>query len=154
MRTYDTMNVPADLVVATFLCCHLLPNLRDPVFLLCRGREGADGEQLDFHQALRNLDKALNLVIEIATTGSTAQGCGGTPPVALEWPSSDIEARVHPDDAQRAKLKALQDTSARAAEALKASCQTGSALTPPARLAASAKRLGLGCSRSERTRHE
>jgi hypothetical protein len=76
-----------------------------------------------------------------AATGSTAQGCGGTPPVALEWPSSEIDARVHPDDAQRAKLKTLQDTSARAAEALKASCQTSGALTPPARLAASAKRL-------------
>jgi LTXXQ motif family protein len=76
-----------------------------------------------------------------ATTGPAAQGCGGTPPVALEWPSSEIEARVHPDDTQRAKLKALQDTSARAADALKAGCQTSSALTPPARLAASAKRL-------------
>lgn len=74
-------------------------------------------------------------------TGSAAQACGGTPPVALEWPSSDIEARVHPDDTQRAKLKVLQDTSARAAETLKANCQTGNALTPPARLAASAKRL-------------
>ena len=72
--------------------------------------------------------------------GSPAQACGA-PPVALEWPTGEVEARIHPDDAQRAKLKALQDASARAAEALSAACQPSEALSPTARLAATARRL-------------
>ena len=72
--------------------------------------------------------------------GSGAQACGA-PPVALEWPTSEVEARIHPDDAQRAALRTLQDASTRAAESLKAACQTGEAVTPPARLAVTAKRL-------------
>ena len=75
-----------------------------------------------------------------AGEGSGTQACG-TPPVALEWPTSEVEARIHPDDRQRAALKTLQDASARAAESLKAACQPGDAVTPPARLAATAKRL-------------
>jgi hypothetical protein len=58
-----------------------------------------------------------------------------------EWPSAEIERRVHPTDAQRASLAALQDTAARVADMLKASCQPDSAVTPPARLAAIDKRL-------------
>ncbi len=38
--------------------------------------------------------------------GSPAQACGA-PPVALEWPAGEVEAKVHPDDAQRAALKKL-----------------------------------------------
>jgi len=75
-----------------------------------------------------------------AAEGSGAQACGA-PPVALEWPTSEVEARIHPDDAQRAALKTLQDSSARAAESLKAACPPGEVVTPPARLAATAKRL-------------
>jgi hypothetical protein len=59
----------------------------------------------------------------------------------LQWPTSEIEARIHPNDTQKGALQVLQDTSARAAEALKAACQTDEAVTPPARLAAAAKRL-------------
>src|SRR6185312_6042838 len=43
--------------------------------------------------------------------------------------------------AQRAVPIALQDASAKAAEMLKSSCQTGEAITPPARLEAAGKRL-------------
>ena len=43
---------------------------------------------------------------------------------------------------QKATLQVLQDTSARTAESLQAACQAaGQALTPPARMAAAAKRL-------------
>jgi hypothetical protein len=79
-----------------------------------------------------------------ATSGdkaSLAQSCSSPRPPALEWPASEIEARIHPSDTQRAALQVLQDTSARAADGLKAACQTEEMLTPPARLAAAARRL-------------
>ncbi len=59
----------------------------------------------------------------------------------MAWPASEIEARLHPNDTQRAALQVLQDTSAEAAETLKAACQPGDVMTPPARFAAIAKRL-------------
>jgi hypothetical protein len=72
--------------------------------------------------------------------GSPAQACGA-PPVALEWPAGEVETKIRPDDAQRTALKKLGDASARAADSLKAACQPGEALSPPARLAATARRL-------------
>ena len=70
-----------------------------------------------------------------------AQPCGMAQPGLTEWPNAEIERRVHPNDAQRASLAALQDTAAKAADMLKASCQPDSAVTPPARLTAIGKRL-------------
>jgi hypothetical protein len=70
-----------------------------------------------------------------------AQPCGMAPPGLTEWPNAEIEQRVHPTDAQRASLAALQDAAAKAADMLKASCQPDSAVTPPARLTAIGKRL-------------
>jgi hypothetical protein len=70
-----------------------------------------------------------------------AQPCGMAQPGLTEWPNAEIEGRVHPDDAQRASLAALQDAAAKAADMLKASCQPDGALTPPARLTAIGKRL-------------
>jgi hypothetical protein len=74
---------------------------------------------------------------------SLAQGCGSEQAGVLQWPDAEIEARVHPTEAQRASLANLKDASAKAAEMLKASCEpdSASALTPPARLAAIGKRL-------------
>jgi hypothetical protein len=74
---------------------------------------------------------------------SLAQGCGSTQPGVTDWPAAEIEARVHPTEAQRASLANLKDASAKAAEMLKASCEpdSASALTPPARLEAVGKRL-------------
>ena len=59
------------------------------------------------------------------------------------WPTAEIDAKVHPTDAQRASLTALQDATAKAADMLKASCQTSEAITPPARLEAVGKRLDV-----------
>jgi hypothetical protein len=70
-----------------------------------------------------------------------AQGCSTSRPGAVDWPAAEIEARVHPTEAQRESLVALKDASARAADLLKASCEPDAALTPPARLAAVGKRL-------------
>jgi hypothetical protein len=75
------------------------------------------------------------------TADAMVQPCGIAQPGLTEWPNAEIEQRVHPSEAQRASLAALQDTAAKAADMLKASCQPDSAVTPPARLAAIDKRL-------------
>jgi hypothetical protein len=72
---------------------------------------------------------------------SLAQSCGVGEPSALKWPAEEIEARLRPTEAQRASLAALQDASAKAADMLSASCRADDTATPPARLAAAAKRL-------------
>src|SRR5712671_397879 len=70
-----------------------------------------------------------------------AQDCGAVQPAALRWPADEIEARLHPNDTQRAALKVLQDANARAADILNAGCQPKDATTPPARLDAVEGRL-------------
>jgi hypothetical protein len=75
------------------------------------------------------------------TSGSLAQSCGAAPPGVTDWPTAEIEARVHPTEAQRTSLAALQEASAKAAEMLKTSCPTAEPITPPARLEAIANRL-------------
>jgi len=72
---------------------------------------------------------------------SLAQGCDVAQVSALKWPTEEIEARLRPTEAQRAKLVALQDTSSRAADMLKTSCQPDDAVTPAARLAAVCRHL-------------
>ena len=76
-----------------------------------------------------------------AGSGSPAESCNATEPGVTAWPAADIDAGVHPTDAQRASLAALQDATAKAADILKASCQTSEPITPPARLEAVGKRL-------------
>jgi hypothetical protein len=73
--------------------------------------------------------------------GSLVESCSAAPPAALQWPTAEIEARLHPTETQRASLEMLQDAGAKAAEMLKASCPAEDAVTPPARLAAAGKRL-------------
>ena len=60
-----------------------------------------------------------------------------------EWPAAEIDARLHPTEVQRASLAALQDASAKAADMLKTACESGEAITPPARLEAVGKRLDV-----------
>ena len=71
-----------------------------------------------------------------------------TQPSALQWPADEIEARLHPTEAQRTGLTALQKASAKAADVLATSCRIDEAATPPARLAAVGKRLESCWSRS------
>jgi LTXXQ motif family protein len=77
------------------------------------------------------------------TDGSSAQTCSATQPGVADWPTAEVDAKVHPTDAQRTSLTALQDASAKAADLVKNSCQSDDALTPPARLAAVGKRLDV-----------
>ena len=78
-----------------------------------------------------------------ATTASLAQSCGNMQAQAFQWPSGEVDARLHPNDTQRAALGVLQDASAKAANMLKTECQPEDLLTPPARLAAIAGRLDV-----------
>jgi hypothetical protein len=71
-----------------------------------------------------------------------ASGCEASLPAALQWPAGEIEASLHPTDAQRDALERLQRASARAVEMLSYECQPNDAITPPARLAAMDGRLG------------
>jgi len=64
-------------------------------------------------------------------------------PAALQWPADEIEARLHPNDTQRAALKALQDANARAVDILNNACQPQDATTLPIRLDAVDGRLGV-----------
>jgi hypothetical protein len=74
-------------------------------------------------------------------TEASAQGCGAAQSAVLQWPADEIEARLHPNDRQRAALKALQDANARAVEILTAECQPKDVITSPARLDAVEVRL-------------
>jgi len=103
-----------------------------------------------FYGMLNDEQKArLNAVAEDQRRISAAKqakrsfvaSCGAVQPSAMQWPTGEIEARLHPTDTQRASLETLQDGSAQAADMLKASCQADDAVTPPARLAAVGKRL-------------
>ena len=73
-------------------------------------------------------------------TEAPAQSCGAAQPAALQWPADEIEARLHPNDTQRAALKVLQDANASAVEILTSDCQPD-AVTLPARLDAVNGRL-------------
>jgi hypothetical protein len=74
-------------------------------------------------------------------TEADAQGCGAAQLAALQWPADEIEARLHPNDTQRAALKVLQDANARAVGILINACQPKDAITLPARLDAVDGRL-------------
>ena len=75
------------------------------------------------------------------SSGSLLQSCQSAQASVPDWPAAEIEGKVHPTEAQRASLTALQQASANAAEMLKASCPTSEPITPPARIEAIANRL-------------
>lgn len=75
------------------------------------------------------------------TTETPVQECGAARPAALQWPADEIEARLRPNETQRAALRALQDANAKAVDILLSDCQPD-AVTLPARLDAVNGRLG------------
>lgn len=60
---------------------------------------------------------------------------------AMAFPTDKIDQAVHPTDAQRPKLDALQSASVKAVDLIKAACPTELPATPPGRLAVEGKRL-------------
>jgi LTXXQ motif family protein len=71
-----------------------------------------------------------------------AQSCTAVN-ASTQWPEGRIEAALRPSEEQEAKIKALQNAAAQAAEQLAASCPSEMPTTPPARLAAISKRLDV-----------
>jgi hypothetical protein len=59
----------------------------------------------------------------------------------MNWPGDQVDRVVRPDDAQRAKLDALQSAMTQSADMIKAACPSDVPATPPARLAAVGQRL-------------
>jgi len=75
------------------------------------------------------------------TKEAPVRGCGAAHPAALQWPADEIEARLHPNDAQRAALEVLRGANARAVDILNNACQSEDATTLPIRLDAVDERL-------------
>jgi LTXXQ motif family protein len=73
--------------------------------------------------------------------GSLVDSCQKAQANVPQWPTAEIEARLHLNETQRASFEALQQASAKAADMLKASCPATDPITPPARLEAIANRL-------------
>jgi hypothetical protein len=82
-------------------------------------------------------------------SNAAPQGAPGNAPTpqaqcdasVMAWPTDQINQAVQPNDAQRAKLDALQSAATSAADTVKAACPTEVPATPPARLAAAGKHL-------------
>jgi ABC-type transporter MlaC component len=75
-----------------------------------------------------------------ASAPQATADCGVMRPGVMDWPDAQIEQRLHPTDAQRAPLAALQAAATKASDMLK-SCEPNDATTLPARLAAINDRL-------------
>jgi hypothetical protein len=83
-----------------------------------------------------------------AQNGDSAQSAATPPTIqaqcganVMAWPGDKIDQVVKPDDAQSAKLQALQSAVAQAGGAIKAACPSDMPATPPSRLGAIGKRL-------------
>jgi len=76
-----------------------------------------------------------------ASRTTSVSGCGAEPSAALQWPVTEIEAGLHPDDTQRGALRMLQNASARAVDILNRACEAADALAPSARFSAASRRL-------------
>ena len=64
--------------------------------------------------------------------------CGAN---VMAWPTDRIDSAIHPNDAQRAKLDALQSALSQAGDTIKAACPAEVPPTPPDRFAAVGNRL-------------
>ena len=71
----------------------------------------------------------------------TEQSC--TPPEALPWPTSEIEAKLHLNEWQRDELDVVRRMIGFAIDTLNLNCQPDETLTPPARLATADARLDV-----------
>jgi LTXXQ motif family protein len=133
-----------------FLAPHRLAVMQQRVGAMIMAERGVQQPLGRFYDLLDDEQEArLNALAEdrhkiFAANGATAapaQGCGAAQPAALQWPADEIEARLHPNDAQRAALKVLQDANARAVDILNSACQPKDATTLPIRLDAVDGRL-------------
>lgn len=75
----------------------------------------------------------------VAPKVPAAQSC--TPPDALQWPTAEIEAKLHLSEAQRSELDVLVNMAAFARNTVNFACQPEDDLAPPDRLATADTRL-------------
>ena len=101
-----------------------------------------------FYQSLTDEQKARFNAVSPGTESATGEDqrdltkfCDERTPGVTDLPIDRIAQAVHPTAAQRTALDEVRDASAKAAEALKASCPTYQALTPTGRVEAMEKRL-------------
>jgi hypothetical protein len=113
---------------------------------MVQATETARGPLETFYNSLTDEQKArltvANPAPRNARAGGLAQSCTAAN-AATQWPEAQIEKAVRPNEAQKASLNALQTATTQAAEQLAASCPAELPTTPPARLAAMAKRLDV-----------
>jgi hypothetical protein len=93
-------------------------------------------ELLDNEQQKRLMALAGDRVRDGESKDPPAPRCRNAPHAPFQWPGSELEARLHPNDAQRAALDELRERSVKARDILKDDCQPEDAQSPPARLAA------------------
>jgi hypothetical protein len=93
-------------------------------------------ELLDDEQQKRLMALAGEQVRDVDSKAQPAPKCRNAPHAPFQWPGSELEARLRPNDAQRAALDELRERSAKARDILKDDCQPEDAQSPPARLAA------------------
>jgi LTXXQ motif family protein len=93
-------------------------------------------ELLDDEQQKRLMALAGDQVTDGDSRVPPAQRCRNAPHAPFQWPGSELEAKLRPNEAQRAALDELRDRSAKAKDILKDDCQPEDAQSPPARLAA------------------
>jgi hypothetical protein len=100
-----------------------------------------------FYDSLSNEQKARFNSITPPPSEKQANASGAANPrsecdaSAMAWPAEQIERVVRPNEAQHAKLDALQAAVANGADIIKAACPSEPPATPPARLAAVGKHL-------------
>ncbi len=98
----------------------------------------SDEQKARFNGIKPPVDKEAAANAQAADAAAPKAECGAP---ALAWPTEQINRAVQPNDAQRAKLDALQAAVANSADTIKAACPSETPATPPARLAAVSKHL-------------
>jgi len=100
------------------------------------------GSLTDDQKAKLNAANQTSAQSNARTRGSLTQNCAEAN-ATTRWPEAKIEKVLRPNETQQASLNALQNAAAKAEEQLVASCPSELPTTPPARLAAVAKRLDV-----------
>jgi hypothetical protein len=97
-----------------------------------------DEQKARFNSIKPATDRAASPNATAANATTPKSDCDAS---AMAWPTEQIDQAVQPNDAQRAKLDALQAAAAKGADIIKAACPSETPSTPPARLAAAGKHL-------------
>jgi hypothetical protein len=97
-----------------------------------------DEQKARFNSIKPTTDKSVAANAPATTATTPKSDCDAS---VMAWPTEQIDQAVQPNDAQRAKLDALQSAAASGADIIKAACPSETPSTPPARLAAAGKHL-------------